>query len=87
MRKSLFPYNSHLVILAADVRAEEAVLVLGDLGGNLGPLRGGEVLGHPCIEGEYAGGGAKLSAHVANRSHTLNSHDHKMRYEGDLLFW
>ena len=56
--------KSHLIILAAGVRAEEDVLVLGGLGGDLSPLSGGEVLGHPGVEGEHAGGGAKLSAHV-----------------------
>ena len=61
---------SHLVILAACVRAEEAVFVLGGLSGNLRPLGGGEVLGHPGIEEEHAGGGAQLSAHVADDSHT-----------------
>ena len=69
MKRSFHTSKSHPVILAAGVRAEEAVLVLGGLGGDLGPLRGGEGLGHPGVEGEHAGGGAQLSAHVADRSH------------------
>ena len=79
MRRSFHTSKSHLVILAAGVRAEEV-----GLGGDLGPLRGGEVLGHPGVEGEHAGGGAQLSAHVADRSHTCIIMI-IMMYEGKLL--
>ena len=67
---------SHLVILAAGVGAEEAVLVLGGLGGDLSPFGGGEVLGHPGIEGEHAGGGSQLGAHVADGSHSYRVMGH-----------
>ena len=68
MIMSFYKSESHLVILAAGVRAQEAVLVLGGLRGDLRPLCGGEVLGHPGVEGEHAGGGSKLGAHIADSS-------------------
>ena len=43
MRRSFHTSKSHLVILAAGVRAEEAVLVLGGLGGAGNAVNSGSV--------------------------------------------
>ena len=76
--------KSHLVILEAGIRAEDVVLVLGSLCGNLRPLRSSEVLGHPGVEGKHAGGGAKLSVHVeiVRFPYLIIK-----RYEVQPLFW
>ena len=65
--------ESNLIILGAFVSAEQ-ICVLSRLVGDFGTAGGCQIVAHAGVEGKDGGGGADLSAHVANRRHTRARH-------------